>query len=75
MYSGKRQEEDILFEFVDTFEHHHMSARDPQISIPEWMAYWNNVSMTIDDDLYFKVMMTNAWGLDEGQLRTLQMRK
>jgi hypothetical protein len=28
------------------------------------MEYYNNVSMSIDNDEYFKLMMTNAWKLD-----------
>ena len=30
----------------------------------EWVEYYNNVSMSIDDDKYFEVMMTSAWNLD-----------
>ena len=30
----------------------------------EWLEYYNNVSMSIDDDAYFELMMNNAWNLD-----------
>jgi hypothetical protein len=30
----------------------------------EWLEYYNNVSMSIDDDEYFVLMMNNAWNLD-----------
>jgi len=30
----------------------------------EWLEYYNNVSMSIDDDEYFALMMNNAWNLD-----------
>lgn len=54
---GKKTEEEILGEFLDTFEAHHSiehpNQRDRQISIEEWVEYYNNVSMSIDDDQYF----------------------
>ena len=34
------------------------------ISMDEWLEYYNNVSMSIDDDEYFALMMNNAWNLD-----------
>jgi hypothetical protein len=34
----------------------------------EWLEYYNNVSMSIDDDEYFKVMMNNAWNLDNSKV-------
>lgn len=65
---GKKTEDEILFEFLDTFEAHHSpnvdDARDGRVSKAEWIEYYNNVSMSIDDDRYFEVMMTNAWDLD-----------
>jgi hypothetical protein len=30
----------------------------------EWFEYYNNISMSIDDDKYFEVMMNGAWNLD-----------
>jgi hypothetical protein len=57
-------------EFLDTFEDHfadmkgNADSRDGKISMEEWIEYYNNVSMSIDNDEYFKLMMTNAWNLD-----------
>jgi len=68
--AGKKTEDEILCEFLDTFEDHFCDmkgqedARDGKITIPEWLEYYNNVSMSIDDDEYFKVMMNNTWNLD-----------
>jgi len=31
----------------------------------EFEEYYNNVSCSIDDDMYFMLMMNNAWKLDE----------
>lgn len=63
--SGKRTEDDILFEFLDTFELHHSDnasdTRDHNVTLDEWIEYYNNVSMSIDDDAYFELMMNNAW--------------
>lgn len=65
--SGKRTEDEILFEFIDTFEKHHSDnvedQRDGRVSKAEWTEYYNNVSMSIDRDDYFELMMTNAWDL------------
>ena len=59
--SGKRTEDDILFEFLDTFELHHSDnasdTRDHNVTLDEWIEYYNNVSMSIDDDAYFVLMM------------------
>jgi Ca2+-binding EF-hand superfamily protein len=69
--AGKKTEDEILLEFLDTFEDHFCDmkgqedARDGKISMPEWLEYYNNVSMSIDNDEYFTLMMTNAWNLDK----------
>jgi Ca2+-binding EF-hand superfamily protein len=68
--SGKRSEDEILAEFLDTFEDHfcdmkgQSDARDGKISHAEWKEYYNNVSMSIDNEEYFALMMNNAWNLD-----------
>ena len=66
--SGKKTEDEILTEFLDTFESHfaitHPGQRDGKITQEEWVEYYNNVSMSIDDDQYFVVMMNSAWNLD-----------
>lgn len=69
---GKKTEDDILLEFMDTFEMHHAIThpedRDGQITLDEWFEYYNNVSMSIDDDKYFEVMMNSAWNLDKSRV-------
>jgi hypothetical protein len=77
---GKRTEEDILGEFLDTFELHyslnvklnfnlqHEGSRDGKITMAEWIEYYNNVSMSIDDDKYFQLMMNSAWNLDNSRV-------
>ena len=68
--SGKRTEDEVLMEFLDTFEDHfcdvkgQADARDGVINMQEWLEYYNNVSMSIDNDEYFALMMNNTWNLD-----------
>ncbi|CAG9313621.1 unnamed protein product [Blepharisma stoltei] len=66
--SGKKTEDDILCEFLDTFEAHHASfkedTRDHRITLEEFTEYYNHVSASIDDDRYFDLMMKNAWNTD-----------
>jgi hypothetical protein len=70
--SGKKTEDDVLLEFLDTFElaysYNHAESRDGQISMDEWLEYYNNVSMSIDDDKYFELMMNSAWNLDNSRV-------
>lgn len=68
--AGKKTEDEVLAEFLDTFEDHyadmrgHADARNGEITLEEWIEYYNNVSMSIDDDAYFELMMNNTWNLD-----------
>jgi Ca2+-binding EF-hand superfamily protein len=66
--SGKKSEDEVLSEFLDTFELHHSlknpSDKDRRINIREFTEYYNNVSSSIDNDQYFELMITNAWNLN-----------
>jgi Ca2+-binding EF-hand superfamily protein len=68
---GKKTEDEILADFLDTFEMHyslnHPNSRDSSITLGEFIEYYNNISMSIDDDRYFDLMMTNAWNLNNVQ--------
>lgn len=59
--SGKKTEDEVFFEFIDTFEMHHSNMtenhKNHEVDIDEWIEYYNNVSMSIDDDSYFELMM------------------
>jgi Ca2+-binding EF-hand superfamily protein len=66
---GKKTEEEVLIEWLDTFEMHysllHPGKRgDKQVTFDEFVEYYNNISMSIPDDRYFELMMTNAWNLN-----------
>lgn len=66
---GKKTEEQILMEFLETFETHHSmrnnSAPDHIVTKEEFDEYYNNISASIDNDQYFELMMNNAWKLNE----------
>lgn len=66
--SGKKTEQQILQEFLETFETAHNirnnEAPDHIVTKDEWAEYYNNVSASIDRDDYFQVMMNAAWNLD-----------
>jgi hypothetical protein len=66
--AGKKTEEEVLFEFLDTFELHHSlknpGDKDRIINLREFNEYYNNVSASIDNDQYFELMITNAWNLN-----------
>lgn len=65
--SGKKTEDEILGEFIETFETNHAinggGMRDRSVTIDEFMEYYNNVSASIDNDQYFELMMINSWKL------------
>lgn len=67
--SGKKTEEEILTEFLDTFEIHSSftspDTYNSRVSLGEFTEYYNNISANIDNDEYFSLMITNAWKLDE----------
>lgn len=71
MLLKKKTEDDVLYEFLDTFEAHYsllhpeiQTNKDRVINLQEWIEYYNNISCNIDNDDYFETMITNAYGLD-----------
>jgi Ca2+-binding EF-hand superfamily protein len=65
--SGKKTEDQIFTEFLETFEIHHNimngSRADGKVSLEEFVEYYTNVSASIDNDDYFSLMMNNSWNL------------
>jgi calcyphosin len=37
--------------------------RDSKITIDEFLEYYTNISVSIDNDEYFALMMNNSWNL------------
>ena len=68
MKSGKKTEDEVLKEFLETFEMHHNvmhgTKSDGVVTPDEFIEYYTNISANIDNDAYFDLMMTNAWNLD-----------
>ena len=66
--SGKKKEEEVLKEFMDTFQDTYNylcgTETDNIITLEEFMEYYENISMTIDNDEYFETMLNNAWNLN-----------
>lgn len=66
--SGKRSEEEIFLEFMETFEQHystiHGTKSDGKITPEEFLEYYTHVSCNIDSDAYFELMMSNAWNIE-----------
>lgn len=54
---GRKTEEQVLGEFLETFETHHNvmndNERDFRVTLEEFIEYYTNVSASIDDDMYF----------------------
>lgn len=65
--AGKRTENEILTEFLETFEQHHNvvshEQSDDRVTPEEFCEYYSHVSSNIDSDAYFELMMSNAWKL------------
>lgn len=69
---GKKTEKEVLNDFLETFEVHRTLSKsdatskkkDGRVTLSEFMDYYSNVSASIDDDEYFKLMITNSWNLD-----------
>lgn len=69
---GKKTEEEVIQDFLETFEVHRSLSKgdaaskkgDGQVTFNEFLDYYSNVSASIDDDEYFKLMITNAWNLN-----------
>lgn len=66
--AGKRNEDEVLREFLETFEQHHNTIHgtkaDGKVTPDEFLEYYAHVSANIDNDQYFELMMANAWNID-----------
>ena len=65
--SGKISEEEAIKEFIDTFQetYNYLCGTETNniITIEEFLEYYENVSMTIDEDEYFEYLLNNTWDL------------
>lgn len=63
---GTRTEDEVLGEFLETFELHHnlrVGMKDQRVSREEFHEYYNNVSANIDNDQYFELMIVSGYRL------------
>lgn len=67
MIHGKKTEEQVLVEFLETFETHLSNCEnrkpDGKVTLEEFTDYYRNISSSIDNDQYFNLMMNNSWNL------------
>lgn len=65
--AGKKTEDEVLWDFLETFDTHHQNHKDDPkhsgVTPDEWIEYYNGVSMSCDTDEYFELMMNQAWNL------------
>ena len=70
--TGKRSENEVITELMETFERHHSMVSDSKgrgdgtVSLEEFIEYYNNISCNIENDSYFDLMISNAWSLEGG---------
>jgi len=64
---GKKTDEQVLLEFLETFEAHHAMRMnedaDGKVNLEEFVEYYKNISCSIDDDAYFALMINNSWNV------------
>jgi len=75
---GKKTEDQILLEFLETFEAHHAMRMnedaDGKVNLEEFVEYYRNISCSIDNDEYFALMINNSWNIT-GDAPTYQTYK
>ncbi len=68
--SKKKTEDEVLLEFMETFEMHHNVWKgvqsDRRVSREEFQEYYNNISASVESDAYFDLMLANAWKMGVG---------
>ena len=70
---GKRAEDEILGEFLDILEYHfnllfeknedESDVNDIKVDFDEFCEFYKNISICIEDDKYFEVMLLSVWGI------------
>ena len=70
---GKRTEDEILAEFLDVLEYHfnllvekndeNADVNDIKVDFDDFCEFYKNISVCINDDNYFEVMVLSEWGI------------
>jgi len=69
--SGKKSENQVLAEFLKTFEtmYDHHRINDDKVTKEEFIQYYTFISASIDSDTYFETMINNSWQINEAAKR------
>lgn len=59
--NGEKTEEEIFRMFLDNFDN--AKQKDGKVTQEEFESYYVGVSASVDSDVYFDLMMRNAWRL------------
>ena len=71
---GKRSEDEILAEFLDVLEYHFnllieknedIDVNELEIDFEEFCNFYKNISLCIEDDKYFEIMVLSEWGIQK----------
>ena len=72
---GKRCEDEILAEFLDVLEYHFnlliekneedIDVNDIKVDFEDFCNFYKNISLCIEDDNYFEIMVLSEWGVQK----------
>ena len=72
---GKRCEDEILAEFLDVLEYHFnlliekneedIDVNDIKVDFEDFCNFYKNISLCIEDDKYFEIMVLSEWGVQK----------
>ena len=70
---GKRSEDEILGDFIDILEYHfsllndkneeNIDANEIKIDFDEFCDFYKTISVCIEEDKYFEIMVMSEWGI------------
>lgn len=61
--AGTKTVDDVMREFIQVWDQN----RDGTVSKEEFLAYYENLGLSIDSDDYFELMIRNSWHLSGGE--------
>lgn len=64
--AGLKEPDEVLTEFLSAFESK-SKDKDGVITKDEFMEYYNDVGVEIDNDEYFEIMVRKAWNMRENE--------
>ena len=72
---GKRTEDEILAEFLDVLEYHfnlliekneeEIDVNDIEVDFDDFCDFYKNISLCIEDDKYFEIMVLSEWRIQK----------